>query len=210
MIRFLVALSLVSCVATALAAEPPKKPAAKPKPASLFNGKDLTGWKIADNDALKHHGEVKVVKGEICLAVGKPSTGIVYAGEPPRNQYEISWEAKRTAGSDFFSGLTFPVDKEYATLILGGWGGGTTGISNIDGMAAVENDTTDYVEFKNNRWYKFRLRVRGRQITAWVDGEKIVDYDTTDQKLSIWWEQEHFAPSASQPGIQPRRYATYR
>ena len=36
--------------------------------------------------------------------------------------YELRLEAKRVEGGDFFCGLTFPVGKEYCTLILGGWG----------------------------------------------------------------------------------------
>ena len=59
------------------------------------------------------------------------------------------------------------------------------GLSSIDGADASENETNANKEFKRDRWYKFRVRVAGRRIQAWIDEEKMVDLDTTDRKVSI-------------------------
>ena len=37
--------------------------------------------------------------------------------------------------------------------------GGVVGLSSIGGFDASENETTQFVEFKNGQWYKIRLRV---------------------------------------------------
>lgn len=204
---------LVSCLALAIvfslalssantkvdSAEPPAKPPVltelKPgQEAVLFNGKNLDGWKTIDELSFEKHGAVVVEKGEIHLGKGKPATGIAWKGDLPRINYELSLDAKRIEGDDFFCGLTFPVGKEYCTLILGGWGGSATGLSNVDGMSAVENDTTGYEEFKSDKWYRVRLRVTAKKIEAWVDKSQVVNLKTAGHKFSIWWEQEPAQP----------------
>ena len=67
-------------------------------------------------------------------------------------------------------------------------------MSNIDNMSAVENETTGFVEFEKDRWYRIRLRVGSEKIEAWIDKEQIVDLKTADRKFSIWWEQEPMRP----------------
>ncbi len=161
---------------------------------SLFNGKNLDGWRVIDKFDFKRHGKVEVADGTIVLGKGEPATGISYTGKLPRIDYEISLQAKRIDGDDFFCGLTFPVNDSYLSLIIGGWGGGVTGISNLDDRSAVENETTGYTEFERDRWYRIRLRVTAEVVQAWLDDEKIVDAKIKDKKLSIWWEQEPARP----------------
>lgn len=165
-----------------------------PAATSLFNGKDLTGWKIADKNHFENHGEVKVVDGAISLAKGKSATGITCAAKLPTMDYEVSLEARRMAGEDFFCGLTFPFNDTHLSLIIGGWGGGVTGISNIDGFSAVENSTTGYLEVKDKQWYRIKLRVTQKLITAWIDDKEILKLETEGKKFSIWWEQEPMRP----------------
>ena len=161
---------------------------------AIFDGKSLEGWKVIDKFVFKRHGKVSVKEGEMILEKGGAGTGIVWQGKMPRINYEIRLEAKRIEGSDFFCGLTFPVNDDYCTLILGGWGGGATGLSNLDDFAAIENQTSNFVEFKNGQYYPIRLRVSGKKIEAWVADKKIVDVDHTEHRLSIWWEQEPARP----------------
>ena len=73
-------------------------------------------------------------------------------------------------------------------------GGGVVGISNIDGLSAVENETTDYLEFKPNQWYKFALQVTKETLQVTIDDKKIVDVDHEGHKYAVWWEQEQMAP----------------
>lgn len=161
---------------------------------SLFDGKTLAGWRVADTQDFEHHGPVEVQEGAIVLGLGQPATGVVWKGRPPRENYELTLEAKRVEGNDFFCGLTFPIGDSHATFILGGWGGGVTGISNLDGYAAVENETTGYTEFKQNQWYRIRVRVTEKEVAAWIDDEEQFRIARQDRRFSVWWEQEPMRP----------------
>ncbi|GAA4428565.1 DUF1080 domain-containing protein [Bremerella cremea] len=179
-------------VATLSAEEKPAPAAAKVQ--KLFDGKTLKGWKVNDEGFYEDHGEVTVKDGAIQLSKGDPATGIVIDSKPPTMNYEVRLEAMRVKGSDFFCGLTFPVGEAHQTLIIGGWGGGVTGVSNIDGMAAVENETTGYTEFENNKWYKIRVRVEPTKVQVWLDDEKIISYNPEGRQLGIWIEQDTTKP----------------
>ena len=159
----------------------------RPTPLPRFNGKDLEGWSVAEQFVFKRHGKVEWREGAVVLGKGDPGTAIVWNGAaPPTNDYEISLEARRTDGDDFMCGLTFPIDKSHCTLIVGGWGGSVSGLSNIDDFAAVENETTGVVEIKPNRWHSIRLRVTPIAIQAWFDEKKIVDVDPKGKRFSVW------------------------
>jgi len=176
---------------------PATAPPAAPAPGAtveLFDGRTLDGWKVIDQTVFKRHGIVEVREGAIRLEAGTPASGIVWQGEPPRIDYEIRLEARRVAGEDFFCGLTFPVDDAYCTLVLGGWGGGATGLSNVDDLAAIENLTTDFQEFENGTWYPIRLQVTRERIRAWIGDRSIVDIETAEHRYKIWWEQEPARP----------------
>lgn len=119
--------------------------------------------------------------------MGNELTGITWTNKArlPQTNYEISLEAMRRQGTDFFCGLTFPVETNFCTLIVGGWGGALVGLSSLDGMDASENDTTKFMSFDDNRWYKIRLQVTPEKITAWIDDEKVVDAEIKGRKVSL-------------------------
>jgi hypothetical protein len=158
---------------------------------SLFDGKTLGDWKVTDFGG---QGDVLIKDGSIILEVGNDLTGIHWTGPLVRMNYEITLEAMRVDGSDFFCGLTFPVGSSPCSLILGGWGGTVCGLSNIDYYDAANNETTRVVSYENGRWYRVRLRVTPDKIEAWLDDEKLVDVVTTGRKISIRPEVD-----ASQP-----------
>ncbi len=156
----------------------------------MFDGVSLNGWQIAD---FAGTGPVTVEKGEIKIGLGH-MTGITWTNDLPRMGYEISLDARRAEGSDFFCGLTFPVGKEPCSFIVGGWGGGVVGLSSIDSEDASQNETTSYMNFVNGRWYHLRLRVEPGKIQAWIDEQRVVDFDTKERKLSIRLEVEPNLP----------------
>jgi type 1 glutamine amidotransferase len=119
------------------------------------------------------------------LHSGAMLSGVSYTNDLPRIDYEVSLEAMKVDGSDFFCGLTFPVDNSFCSFIVGGWGGGVVGLSSIDGMDASENETTKYLKFDSGRWYSIRVRVTRKKIETWIDNEKIVDQEITDRKISL-------------------------
>jgi hypothetical protein len=177
---------------------PPKPPAgtAPAAPAAgeqvLFDGKTLKNWKVAD---FAGGGKVEVKDGAIVIGMGEPMTGIVWSGgEIPKMDYEITLEAKKVDGSDFFCALTFPYGKKSCTFVCGGWGGIVTGLSTIDGFDASDNETTNTKEFKANTWYKIRVRATEEEIECWINGEQLVDVETKEKQIDIRLECEPCVP----------------
>jgi hypothetical protein len=128
------------------------------------------------------------------MAQGETGTGITYAKDIPREDYEIELDAMRVEDNDFFCGLTFPVGKDPISLILGGWNGSVTGLSCLEGMDASENETTQSIEYENGRWYHVRVRVTKARITAWLDDEKIIAVDRKERQISIRMEVQPSVP----------------
>ena len=192
-VLMLVAVAAWSVIATSLAED--KNTEAKPKlrEIKLFNGKNIDGWK---NSMFGGDGEITVEDGQLILDRGNELTGVTWKDAKilPKFNYEISLEAQRVEGSDFFVGLTFPVKEDSCSLILGGWGGTVCGISSLDFKDASENEHTSFREFKNGQWYKVRLRVLEKRITAWIDGKELFDADLTGKKIGIRSEVEPSKP----------------
>jgi hypothetical protein len=157
----------------------------------LFGGETLQGWQISEYSG---HGPVYVLDSCIVLETGKTCTGIRWIKEFPKTDYEVTLEAKRTDGSDFFCGMIFPVGEDYSTLIIGGWGGNVVGLSSIDGYDAANNATGQMRILSSNRWYSIRLRVSPDYIEAWIDKDKIVEFEIGGHRLSLRWEMEPFKP----------------
>lgn len=150
---------------------------------SLFDGKTLKGWKQSD---FFKPGKSSVKDGVIILEKGSKMTGLTYDGKDfPKMNYEVSLESKRVDGRDFFCTTTFPVGESFCSFVVGGWGGSVTGLSSIDGIDASENQTGQGIEYKNDQWYKIRIRVTDKRVETWVDKEQTVDLDTSDVKLGI-------------------------
>lgn len=159
---------------------------------SLFDGKTLGKWKPTKFGG---EGEVEVKDGKMILHYGEVMTGVTWQGESPATMnYEITLEAMRMDGSDFFMGLTVPVGEKPISWIVGGWGGGVVGLSSLDGFDASENETTSYMEFENGKWYKFRLRVEPKRIQAWIDGKDVIDVEIDGRKIHIRPEVELSKP----------------
>lgn len=157
---------------------------------SLFDGRTLAGWVPSAFDsqaAVKVENPFRGGPGAIILEKSTYLSGITLASaaDLPRMNYEISLEAMKLAGHDFFCGLTFPVGETAVTFIVGGWGGMVTGISCIDNSDASDNDTTSAKEFKPDRWYRIRVRVTPGKLEAWIDGDQVVDVETTGRKLDL-------------------------
>jgi hypothetical protein len=175
------------------AAATPRKPMAAPMSTRvnewsgdwtpLFDGATLTNWAVTDFGG---HGKVDTQPGQINIGAGDELSGITWTnGTLPKSNYEISLEAERLQGGDFFCGLTFPVADSYCSLILGGWGGGVVGLSSIDDNDASENETTKSMGFTANRWYNVRMRVTPTRIQGWLDEEKMIDVSIVGKKVSL-------------------------
>jgi hypothetical protein len=182
-------LTALLVLGTAFAIAEDKPAPAKPEAAKeiiLFNGKSLDDWEFVD---VGGSGEVELEGGLMIINQGENVSGAIYkkAATLPTTNYEITLEAKRIQGVDFFVGLTFPVGdlKHCATLVCGGWGGSVTGISCIDSMDASDNNTSSYQRYKDDEWYAIKLRVTPKNLSVWLGDKQIIDEDIEGKKISV-------------------------
>jgi hypothetical protein len=157
----------------------------------LFDGKSLRGWRETE---FAGRGEISISDERLVLGFGESLTGVTWAGDFPRTNYEVQLEAMRVDGSDFFCGMTFPVGDQPCSLIVGGWGGTVVGLSSIDNNDASENETTRFIRFEKGRWYRIRLRVTEEKIEAWIDKDRVVNVPRGDRSFSVRSEVELSRP----------------
>ena len=149
---------------------------------SIFDGETLNGWEITQFGT---QGPIFVSDGKVMLDYGDGCTGITSTRDVPKINYEVILDARRTSGNDFFCGITFPVNDQFCSLIIGGWGGSVIGLSNIDGKDAANNKTNVSKHFDNDTWYTIKLKVSPSKIETWIDGEKMIDYTYKEDELSL-------------------------
>jgi len=168
------------------APEPAATGAASAIPAEipLFDGKTLGSWVKTQFGG---EGDVFVNEsGNLELGFGAVITGAHWGAEVPAvTNYEISLEAMKLDGNDFFIALTFPVKDSHATFVVGGWGGGVVGISCVDDLNASENETMNIEGFETDVWYKIRVRVTDDKLEAWIDDDQKVDLELEGKKISL-------------------------
>jgi len=203
MIRRIFALVLILGCSACEKAAPPAPPtlpppaiASVPAPAtdegvSLFDGKTLGAWKSVEFGG---EGPVKIEDGAIRVAEGATLSGIRWTGDLPRTKYELTLEALKIDGSDFFCGIVFPVGKETCSFVAGGWGGGVTGLSSVDSMNASENETASDQTYAKNKWYKFRLRVTPERIEVWLDLKQVINLELANRQISVHPAVESASP----------------
>jgi Domain of Unknown Function (DUF1080) len=198
-LRWAVVVSICLLVTPPISGQAPGTRADRPSAKLvLFDGTTLQGWKKTE---FIHSGEVKVEKGSIIVSAGRPMTGITTTRRDlPATDYELSYEAMRQDGADFFAAATFPVGDSFLTFVNGGWGGSVTGLSSLDGVDASENETTGGVTFRAKTWYSFRVRVTAKVVRCSIDGKEVVAINHEGRKLSTRIEVR---------GNQPLGFATY-
>ena len=159
---------------------------ADPVSVLLFDGKSLENWEAYDAGG---SGTIELKDGQMIIGSGEGITGTIYkkAAELPLTRYEITLDAQRLDGNDFFCGLTFPVGnlKTCATLILGGWGGSVTGISSIDGRDASDNSTGQYIRYDDKKWYHVKLQVTPETLKVWIDDKEVIIVDIAGKKVGL-------------------------
>ena len=167
----------------------------------LFDGKSLEGWKVTDFHRAKEL-TISVNGGAIVLPEGFPMTGITSTRvDLPKVDYELTYEASRTGGEDFFAAATFPVGDSFLTFVNGGWGGNITGLSSLGGMDASENESGKFVKYENKTWYRFRVAVSAKTVRCWIDGKPVVTLETKGRLLGTRVESR---------ASQPLGFAAYR
>lgn len=150
----------------------------------LFDGKTLGKWQ---KTPFGGEGDVFVnEEGNLEFGFGAVITGVHWGEAPPAtSNYELSLEAMKLDGNDFFLALTFPVKDSHATFVVGGWGGGVVGISSVDDLNASENETMSIEGFEDDVWYKIRVKVTDDQLQAWIGDDEKVTLDLEGRKISL-------------------------
>lgn len=160
-------------------------PTAKSPPIDLMPG-NMDQWRTINFGG---EGDVYYKDGGLNLDYGNPLTGAKYQGDlaklfgEEQEDYVITLEAQRVEGVDMFLGVTFPVGNDgHVSLVLGGWAGAITGLSNLDGLNASENVTTQYHAFEDKHWYKVKIMVTKDKIQCWLEDKVLVDIKRDDYK----------------------------
>lgn len=133
----------------------------------LFNGKDLTGWKIAEN------GKFEVVDGTI--RVSGPRAHLFT--EKEFKNFEFRAEVKTTPGSN--SGIYF-----HTKFQESGWPAiGHEAQVNVTHGDPVKTGSLYNVKklfktpAKDNEWWTQTIIVKGQQIIIKINGETVIDYE---------------------------------
>jgi hypothetical protein len=132
----------------------------------LFNGKDLTGWKIAEN------GKFEVVEGMI--RVSGPRAHLFT--EQEYKNFEFRAEVKTTPGSN--SGIYF-----HTKFQESGWPSlGHEAQVNVTHGDPVKTGSLYNVKklfktpAKDNEWWTQTIIVKGQRIIIKINGETVIDY----------------------------------
>jgi Domain of Unknown Function (DUF1080) len=152
-------------------------------PIVLFDGKSMDRWEIADFGG---QDRIEVIDGAIVCEPGYPIAGIrSLRDDLPTNDYMLELEAQKIDGTDFFCCLTFPVNDGHLSLVLGGWGGTTCGLSCLDEKDAAHNETRFVRRFPREQWFRIQIRMSGNRVVASIDGEEVVNADLAGRKISL-------------------------
>ena len=150
---------------------------------SLLAKDSLDGW---EELSFGGEGDCEVKDGVLRMGAGDPMTGIAIDHDDlPKTNYEISLDARKIDGTDFFCCLTFPVAESHCSLIVGGWGGTLVGLSCIDDADASTNGTRSVRKFETGQWYSIRVRVQPEKISTWIDDKQVIDQSIVGKKISL-------------------------
>ena len=160
---------------------------------SLFNGKDLAGWKVPNFGG---EADVTVEDGIMTIGMGAMVSGIALNQDFPfKSNFEIEVTAMRTMGSDFYAAITCPVGADgFVTFINGGWGGSVFGFSSINGFDASENETMELLSTKANQWYTFRVKVYDDRIEGWMDDKLVTKAMREGNTFTTRFEVDYSKP----------------
>ncbi|MDH4089883.1 MAG: DUF1080 domain-containing protein [Cyclobacteriaceae bacterium] len=145
----------------------------------LFNGKDLTGWKI-------HGTEKWFVEDGLLICESGPDKEYGYlVSEKNFKNFELTVEFKQESNGN--SGVFFHCSID--GVIISGWQAevaplnmGTGGIYESYGRGWLIKPDPEKEKFlKEGEWNTMVVRMDGNQVTTWLNGHKMVTL--TDEKI---------------------------
>lgn len=160
--------SLLSTIAFLLTFQPPAE-----KPVSLFNGKDLSGWKIYGTEKWYVQG------GELVCESGPDKQYGYLATEKPYKNFELTLQFKQEANGN--SGVFIRSSIEGTKI--SGWqvevappGHDTGGIYESYGREwLIKPDKAKDNYLKPGDWNTMKIRVVGDKVQTWLNGQSMVE-----------------------------------
>ncbi|MCU0333782.1 MAG: DUF1080 domain-containing protein [Chitinophagaceae bacterium] len=147
---------------------------------SLFNGKDLTGWKV--------YGTEKwyVQKGLLVCESGPDKQYGYLATEQAYDDFELTLEFRQEAEGN--SGVFFRSTIEGTKIT--GWqvevappGQHTGGIYESYGRGwLIQPDSSLEKHLRYGQWNKMKIRVQAGTVTTWLNGQQMITL--TDDKIA--------------------------
>lgn len=146
---------------------------------SLFNGKDLTGWKI--------YGTEKwyVDKGELVCESGPDKQYGYFATEKEYKDFELTLEFKQESNGN--SGVFF--HSQIDGITVSGWQAEVAPLNNHSGGIyesygrgwLIQPTAEKEKALKEGEWNKMKIVVKGNMVTTWLNGEQMITL--TDDKI---------------------------
>lgn len=163
----LLVLFLLSCTTTLLAQK------------SMFNGKDLSGWKV--------HGTEKwyVQDGELICESGPDKQYGYLVSDDKFKDFELKLEFKQESNGN--SGVFFHSSIDGTKIA--GWqaevapiGKHSGGIYESYGRGwLIKPDAEKEKALKEGEWNEMVVRMKGNTVTTWLNGQQMIEF--TDEKI---------------------------
>ena len=151
------------------------------KSEKIFNGKDLTGWKIYGTE------EWYVEKGELICESGPDKQYGYLATEKQYKDFELTLEFFQVSNGN--SGVFFHSSIEGTKIA--GWqaevaplNGHTGGIYESYGRGwLIQPEPELKKNLKVGAWNKMKVVVKGNNVTTWLNGQQMITFD--DEKIGF-------------------------
>lgn len=149
---------------------------------TMFNGKDLAGWKSNAATEKQPEGVFSVKNGEIVVSGGRAHLFYVGAdGNAKFRNFEFKAKVKTTAGSN--SGIYFHTRFEETGWPSAGYecqvNATHTDRKKTGGLYAVA-DVMDNAPNKDNEWFDYSIKVEGKHIVVSINGKVTSDWTQPD------------------------------
>jgi hypothetical protein len=144
----------------------------------LFNGKDLSGWKVYGTE--KWYAE----KGELVCESGPDKQYGYFATDGKYKDFELTLEFKQESNGN--SGVFFHSSIDGTKI--SGWqaevapkGHSTGGIYESYGRGWLIKPDPAKENLKEGEWNKMKVQVKGNQVTTWLNGQQMITLN--DEKI---------------------------
>ena len=145
----------------------------------LFNGKDLTGWKV--------HGTEKwyVEKGELICESGPDKAYGYLVSEREFKNFELTVEFKQESNGN--SGVFFHCSIEGTKI--SGWQAEVAPLNHSSGGVyesygrgwLIKPDPSKEKFLKEGEWNTLVVKMSGNQVTTWLNGQQMIELQ--DEKI---------------------------